>query len=93
MLKLTDIVPIPKEHLYKYKIHFAIGQKNKKDPLYALYGGNFKSWQEYQNGRNFERNYILSLIFYNRDEWIFGGVFKQKDVKRVRDHYLILVKI
>ena len=87
MLKLLDIIPIQKENLRKYKLHLAISPEDKKEPLYALFEGNFKSWQEYQTKKNFERDYILSLIYYDRDEWIFGGIYKRKDVKRVEDHF------
>lgn len=87
MLKLLYVIPIKKENLDKYKLHLAIGPKDKKEPLYDLFKGKFKSWQEYQNRKNFERDYILSLIYYNQDEWIFGGIYKQKDVKEVEDHY------
>lgn len=80
-------MPIQKEDLPKYKLHLAIGPKDRKEPLYELFKGNFKSWQEWQNKKNFERDYILSLIYYGRDEWIFGGIYKQKGVKRVKDHF------
>ncbi|MCD6093023.1 MAG: GIY-YIG nuclease family protein [Candidatus Aenigmarchaeota archaeon] len=87
MLKLLDVMSIQKEDLHKYKLHLAINPKNKKEPLYELFKGTFKSWQEWQNKKNFERDYILSLIYYGRDEWIFGGIYKRKDVKRVKDHF------
>lgn len=86
MLKLLDIIPI-EEDLSKYKIHFAIGVKDRKEPLYELYKKNFKLWQERQTKKNFERNYILSLVYYNPHEWIFGGIFERKGVKRVGDRY------
>lgn len=87
MLKFLDVIPTKKEDLDKYKLHLAIGSKDRKEPLYALFKDKFKSWQEHQNRRNFERNYILSLIYYNRDEWIFGGIYKQKGWREVKDHY------
>lgn len=87
MLKLLDVMSIQKEDLPKYKLHLAIGPKDKKEPLYELFKGNFKSWQEGQNNKNFERDYILSLIYYGRDEWIFGGIYERKDVKRVEKHF------
>ena len=78
---------IQKEDLPKYKLHLAINPKNKKEPLDELFKGNFKSWQEWQSKKNFERDYILSLIYYGRNEWIFGGIYKRKDVKRVEKHF------
>ena len=87
MLKLLDILSIQENDLPKYKLHLAISPKDKKEPLYELFKGTFKSWQEWQSKKNFERDYILSLIYYDRDEWIFGGIYKRKDVKRVGDHF------
>ena len=87
MLKFLDIIPIQKNDLCKYKLHFAIGPDDKKEPLLELCGGKFKSWQEWQKKKNFERDCILSLIFYNRDEWIFGGIYERKGVKKVEDHF------
>lgn len=87
MLNFLDIIPIKKERLNKYKLHLAIGTKDQKEPLYALFKNNFKPWQERQTKKNFKRDYILSLIYYNHDEWIFGGIYKQKGVRKVKDHY------
>lgn len=87
MLKLRDAMSIRKEDLPKYKLHLAIGPEDKKQPLYELFKDNFKSWQEGQSKKNFERDYILSLIYYGRNEWIFGGIYNRKDVKRVEEHF------
>jgi len=95
MVKLLDIIPIQQEHLAKYKLHLAIGEEDKKEPLYKLSKGigYFKSWQEWQNKKNFERDYILSFIYYSRDEWIFGGIYKKEDVKKVKNHYEYKTKL
>lgn len=85
MSKLLEVIPIKKEDLCKYKLHLAIGPRDRREPLYELLKGNFKSWQESQNRKNFERDYILSLIFYDHDEWIFGGIYRQRGVRRVKD--------
>ncbi|MFW6172496.1 MAG: GIY-YIG nuclease family protein [Elusimicrobiota bacterium] len=89
MLKLLDIIPIKEDNLSEYKLHFAIGAKssNKKEPLYELSRNKFKEWQEYQQNTNFKRKYILSLIYYGKNEWIFGGIYESKDVTWVEDHY------
>jgi hypothetical protein len=63
------------------KIHCAIGRTNKFEPLYSFSKGTFKKWQEGQNNRNFERDFILSLIYYKKSEWLFAGIFKSLDVK------------
>lgn len=87
MLKLLDILQIQENDLPKYKLHLAIGPKNKKEPLYELFKGTFKSWQEWQTKKNFERDYILSIIYYDHDEWIFGGIYERKYVNRVENHF------
>ena len=84
MLRLLDFVPIRAEELSKYKLHLAIGPKDRKEPLYELANSSFESWQEQQSKRNFKREYILALIYYNNhDEWLFGGIYRQKGVKTI----------
>ncbi len=78
MLNPLEIISIQREDLSKYKLHLAIGPSDKKEPLYELFKDTFKTWQEWQNKKNFERSYIFSLIYYSRDEWIFGGIYKRK---------------
>ena len=87
MLGLLDFIPIKKDELSKYKLHLAIGQRDRREPLYELSRSTFKSWQESQSKKNFEREYILALIYYNPYEWLFGGIYKQKGVRRVGDHF------
>ncbi len=58
----------------KFKIHCATGMPNP--PLEAFYEGKFKKWQEYQNGRNFECDHIISMIHLRGSDWLFAGVFK-----------------
>ena len=51
--------------------------------------GNFPSWQSYQNKRNFERPYVLSLIqMKERERWLFAGLFSvEGPCVRERDHH------
>jgi hypothetical protein len=85
MLTFLDIFPEFKDCLTDYKVHLATGRINKKAPLFELTRNKFKEWQEYQNNKNFERKYILSFIYYSPNEWIFGGVYKRKDVSKAFD--------
>ena len=41
----------------------------------------FKIWQEEQTQKNFQRKYILSLIYWHKDEWIFAGIYESISVK------------
>jgi hypothetical protein len=45
LLKLLEVISIQKEDLPKYKLHLAIGLKNKKESFDELMKGTFKSWR------------------------------------------------
>jgi hypothetical protein len=84
-LTFVDLFPDLCNQPKRYKVHLAIGLRDKKEPLIELTKGKFKEWQEYQNNKNFERDFILSLLYYRPTEWIFGGVYKRIDVQRDYD--------
>ena len=62
MLKLLDILNIPESQMKNYKVHFAIGAREKTEAYNQFLIGGFKEWQEQQTNKNFSRPYILSLI-------------------------------
>jgi hypothetical protein len=75
--RLADLlIPWIATHKTETKIHCAIGRTNKTEPLRKLAQGEFKSWQEHQNQKNFKREYILSLVYHRPNEWFFGGAFR-----------------
>lgn len=76
MIKLHELLNIPKEDFKEYKVHFAIGLHNRREPYNAFIIDEFKEWQEQQTGKNWSRPYILSLVYYEKDIWMFGGVYK-----------------
>lgn len=76
MINLCELLQIPKEDFKKYKVHFAIGRDNRKEPYKSFLIDDFKDWQEHQTAKNWSRQYILSLIFYEKDIWMFGGLYK-----------------
>ncbi len=76
MINLCELLQIEKENFTNYKVHFAIGRDNRKEPYNTFLIDNFKEWQEHQTGKNWSREYILSLIYYEKDIWMFGGVYK-----------------
>lgn len=76
MLKLLDVLNICEGELKNYKVHFAIGAKDKSEPYNKFLIGEFKEWQEEQTNKNFSRPYVLSLIYCRKDLWLFGGVYK-----------------
>jgi len=85
MLTFADMFPEALAELDKYKVHLAIGRVVKKEPLLQLAKGEFKAWQEYQNRKNFERDYIVSLVYYRPGEWIFAGIYKRIVVRGAYD--------
>ena len=52
MINLYELLGINKEDFSKYKVHFATGSTDKKEP------------------------YIVSLIYYEKDIWMFGGIYR-----------------
>ena len=86
-MTIKDLINFPEEWLNKSKLHLATGLKDKLEPLYAFYRNDFKEWQESQNRKNFELDYIFSLIYYAKNEWLFAGVYKQTNIKKIDNKY------
>ncbi len=81
MINLTQLLEI-KEHEFKdYKVHFAIGRDHRKEPYNTFLIDGFKNWQEHQTNKNFRRKYILSLVYYDKDIWMFAGIYEVLPVK------------
>jgi hypothetical protein len=58
------------------KIHLAIWNGFEK-PLDVYLAGEFEEWQTWQNKRNFERSYIISLVQLSEtDKWLFTGAYE-----------------
>lgn len=87
MLTILDLFPELKGKTENYKVHLATA--GRTDPLDAYLQDNFKDWQEEQNNKNFERDYIFSLIYFDEDEWLFAGIYKSLNCEWVekRNHY------
>ena len=83
MITLHELLGIKEEDFCDYKVHFATGSNDKKKPYNAFLIGEFQEWQECQTNKNFGRNYILSLIYYDKDIWMFGGVYKVLPVRPI----------
>lgn len=76
MIRLVDILGITEPEFKDYKVHFATGAKEKNLPYHKFLIGKFQEWQEEQTHKNFSRKYILSLIYYDKNKWLFGGVYE-----------------
>ena len=85
-MDISQLIPFLIENEKDIKIHCAMGNaekgKSKLEPLFEFSKGKFKEWQEGQNQKNFERNYILSIIYINKNEWLYAGIYKCLDVKQ-----------
>jgi hypothetical protein len=84
-MNIIQLLNFQPDYINNTKIHFAIAPTDKFEPLYAYYRGEFKEWQENQTNKNFEREFILSLIYYSKDEWLFAGIYKRKSVKKINN--------
>jgi hypothetical protein len=69
------------------KIHLA-GWNGTEDPFDVFRHGDFKSWQNRQNAKNFERPLIVSLIQMRSggQRWLFAGCFDQTGCQRHPNH-------
>jgi hypothetical protein len=76
MINLHELLGIKEEDFCDYKVHFAIGETKRQEPYNSFLIGEFKSWQECQTNKNFGRKRILSLIYYDKDVWMFGGIYE-----------------
>ncbi len=76
MIKLTKFLlacDIPL-NLENYKVHLATGKEYP--PLTAFFEGKFKEWQANQSRKNFECDMVIGLIEYEKQQWLFAGVFR-----------------
>ena len=76
MITLCELLHIAKEDFKDYKVHFAIGRDIRKEPYNTFLIDGFQNWQEHQTQKNFGRKYVLSLIYYDKDIWMFGGIYQ-----------------
>lgn len=81
MMKINYLLQLPENIINNTKVHFAIGIPNREAPLVELYDGKFQEWQEWQTKKNFERDYILSLVYYKPGEWVYAGIFQSLSVE------------
>lgn len=71
----------------KCKVHLA-GWNGHDDPLHVYLKGEFDSWQAWQSRRNFERDFVVSLIqLRERSQWLFVGAYQAAGSVEMSDHY------
>lgn len=79
MIKMVDVLGIKEKDYTNYKVHLATGEKDKKDPYNLFLSNQFAEWQSNQTNKNFQRDYVISLIYYDKDVWLFAGVYNVTD--------------
>lgn len=87
MIKLVDLLNIKQEDFADYKLHFATDANDKRKPYNMFLIDKFGEWQSNQTNKNFNRKYVISLIYYDKDVWLFGGVYKVENTKPVPIYY------
>ncbi len=86
-MKVKDSVAFLEENQKDFKVHCGRGSTDTFLPLRLFLQDRTKYmvWQEEQTQKNFQRKYILSLIYWHKDEWIFAGIYESLDVKETPD--------
>lgn len=84
-MKLEQLIPHLETNIEKYKVHLASHPDTDKNPLDYFFRGEFKKWQEDQNRKNFEKEYILSFIEIDKNKWIYAGVYKKLSVEKLKN--------
>ena len=83
MIKLVDLLNIPENDYKNFKLHLAIGGTERREPYKAYLVDNFKEWQECQTQKNWTRKYIISLIYYEKNLWLYGGIYEVLPIKPI----------
>lgn len=78
-MKLFDLLNIGASELDPAltKIHLAVWKTGGDDPLEVYLAGEFEDWQSWQTKKNFEYQYIVSLIkLRGNNRWLYADSFK-----------------
>ena len=86
-MQIRELLGLSDELISKSKIHFAMGEKDRFAPLYSFYNNEFKEWQEIRRNNCFKKEYILSLIYFGRNEWLFAGIYRKINVEKIDESY------
>lgn len=84
-MELFDLLKIvtPEITPEKCKIHLA-GWNGVDNPLDVYLADEFEDWQSWQTKKNFEREYVISLIALPQsNRWLFAGAYKSHGCDRV----------
>ena len=82
MMNTNEFFGLKPSEINNTKLHFATGYENNDEALKEFLNSTIKQWQERQSQKNFNRDYILTLIYLNPGEWLYGGVYKVLKVEK-----------
>lgn len=85
---LFDLLRIESSELEpgRCKVHLA-GWNGHDNPLDVYFKGAFDSWQSWQSKRNFEREYVVSLIqLPEPSRWLYVGSYSRGGSEKFDDH-------
>ena len=71
------------------KLHLATWN-GVEQPLDVYLAGNFNDWQRWQNAKNFERKFVITLIDipHQANKWLFAGVYRSSgSVRKWSEEY------
>jgi hypothetical protein len=86
-MHIRELLGLSDEIISKSKIHFAMGGKDRFEPLYSFYNNEFKEWQEIRGNNCFNKEYIFALIYNGRNEWLFAGIYRKINVEKIDESY------
>jgi hypothetical protein len=72
----------------KVKVHLA-RFNGEEQPLDVFLRGDFDDWQQWQSNRNFQREFVVSLIQAGTPtRWLFAGLFRRLGCESRTSHYI-----
>lgn len=84
-MRLFDLLPLwePSFTTAKAKVH--LGRHNGDElPIDVFLAGGWDEWQRLQTGRNFEREFVVSLVQDGlATRWLFAGLFRSHGSREV----------
>lgn len=87
MTNIEALIPELKKIRNEVKVHLAFSKRDRYEPLNAFIKNDFKTWQEYQTKKNFNKRFILSLIYYRQNEWLFAGIYESLGSKKKSERH------
>jgi hypothetical protein len=88
MMRVLDLIAFmdPAVLPGKTKVHLATWN-GRDHPLDVYLAGKFDDWQQWQSRRNFEREFVISLIALSRpNRWLFAGVHQSHGSRWLEEH-------